>query len=459
MLKPYEHHQKVKDTIQQFRQQHHAFKEETIKKDVAFKKETYEKIQSLIKQPSIANMMEALSRIRSIQGYEDVDSLSTFAIKKLSELKDIQKRKFIKIGIISTVIASVIAMTSYILFMTLPLNEIIQDGARYLKVDQSYHLIEYIGEDKEEFKMPNGLRGLPITTIKERAFYKDSPQHVRLGYFVETIENESFFDSNLKTITIQPRVKVIGQRAFSKTKLETLVLPNSLEDISSLLLEDTITIKHLSIPFIGQTPSSYNHLHYLLGENSRFGTFNLETVYVNQQDIIKENTFSSMNIKHLSLGSFTQEIELNALSLIQGIQKLDLPFIGLSREDETYYHLGYAFGAMALSEQDNVLPSTLKHIKISDDEQIEPFALSQLQYVETISLIGNTKRLSGYGITQTPLLSKVFLSKNIEYVGPFGIYQVGEPIIHLEHSSVPTQWSTNWNVDDLDIIMGATLDD
>ena len=101
ILEPYQNQQKVKNVLFEFKQTYDSFNEQKAKKDVAFKKETYQKIVDLIKHPSIKHLSLARHLIYSIKGYEDCDSLDEFALKKFIELKSIQQKKVLKVSLLS----------------------------------------------------------------------------------------------------------------------------------------------------------------------------------------------------------------------------------------------------------------------------------------------------------------------------------------------------------------------
>jgi hypothetical protein len=180
---------------------------------------------------------------------------------------------------------------------------------------------------------------------------------------------------------------------------------------------------------------------------------------ISNQSVFIPSTFAEFSINKIHLGKATQMIEKGSLASIQNLEELAVPFVGESRTntDDTYF--GYMFGAESISEHLVHIPQSLKTIGIHDDEQIEPFALSQLRNVETVFLIEGTKRLSSYSITENENLNTIYLSNKVEYIGPFGIYQVGTPTIYLEHLDIPSVWSLRWNENNLDVRLGVNIDE
>ncbi len=455
-LKNYLTHQHVQKLIEELNSKHRQYVKEKESIALKQKQELYKEITLLIKKETIRDYLLAISLSKEIQSYEDIDSLINFAKDKLKVLLSVRKKKIIKVSIISTIVTSILAITSYILYVTLPLNEVILNDITYQKHGDAYHVVRAALDGQSSVKLPNGVRGLPVTSINERAFYQSQIENVELGYFVETIKSEAFLESNIVSIDVKPRLTKIEEKAFAYTNLTSLSLPSSIQEMGLHILQGSIELKNLSIPFIGSGPTTPQTMNYLFQQSNNL---QLETIQIYNQTELISQTFSGYDMNELYLGKATQSIEKGSLELIENLEKLSLPFVGQSRLNIDDSFLGYIFGADSLSNQFTKIPQSLTTITIHDDEQIEPFALSQLTSLEALYLIQGTKRLSSYAITQNPNLNSIFLSNQVDYVGPFGIYQVGSPIIYIEHDNIPSLWSSRWNEDSLHVSMGVTIDE
>jgi tetratricopeptide (TPR) repeat protein len=416
----------------------------------------YENLLSLIKKNTISAYRKSLQISFRIPGFRDVDSLKAFVLTKLAELEKVRRKKVTRLTLIITFLVSVVISTGYIIFNTLPLAEIRLNGAVYVKNGNTYTLSAYNAGDSDNWKMPNGVRGLPVTKIGYKAFFRQSLRTIELGYFVEQIEEEAFLESDLISISLSPRLRVIEAKAFSQTSLIALTIPNYVEEIGESILEGTYSLKSLSLPFMGDDKEANKSLHYLFGNTFPINIA-MDFVSINQQSIIPSLAFKDFSISELYIGKSVQEVMLNAFGQISSLHKIYLPFLGENRNSSVYYYLGYGFGAEILAEQTNSIPETLKHLVIHDDNQIEPFALSQLEHIESLTFIEGTNRISSYAITQNTGLREIFLSSSIRYVGPLGIYQVGDAILYIEHPTIPLEWSERWNESQLEIVLGATI--
>jgi hypothetical protein len=455
-LKNYLAHQQVQKLIEELTSKYRQYVKEKESIALKQKQEIYKEITLLIKKETIKGYLLAISQGKEIQPYEDVESLMNFAKDKLKVLLTIRKKKIIKVSIISTIVTSILAITSYILYVTLPLNEVMLNNITYQKHGNAYHVVRSAIDGQSNVKLPNGVRGLPVTSINERAFYQSQIENLELGYFVETIKTEAFLESNIVSIDLKPRLTKIEEKAFAFTNLTSLMLPSSIQEIGLHILQGSIELKNLSIPFIGSGPTTPQTMNYLFQQPNNL---QFETIDVYNQTALISSTFSGYDINQLYLGKATQSIEQGSLALIENLEKLSLPFVGQSRLNLDDSFLGYIFGADSLSNQSTKIPQSLTTLTIHDDEQIEPFALSQLTSLEALYLIEGTKRLSSYAITQNPNLSSIFLSNQVDYVGPFGIYQVGSPTIYIEHDNIPSLWSSRWNEDSLNVSMGVMIDE
>ncbi len=455
-LQPYGTIPKVQKVIEELTNKHQQIVKEKADLDIKNKQERYNEITSLLKKESIKNYLRAISLGKSIQTYEDIESLINFAKDKLKILFSIRRKKIIQISIISTIISSIIAISSYILYMTLPLNEVIQNNITYQKNGNSYEIVDTDVDIQPIIRIPNGIRGLPVTSIKSRAFYQSSIQSLELGYFIEKIESEAFLESQLESILMKPRLTLIGDQAFAFTQLTSITIPPSLASMGANILQGTTELTNIKIPFIGANASTPQTFNYIFGLSNGF---NFEKVEIFNQSSLIASTFAGFDIRELHLGKATQTIELGTLETIQNLENLVIPFVGQSRTNTYDAHFGYIFGAVTISEHLNDIPLTLRKLTIHDDEQIEPFALSQLKNIETVFLIEGTKRLSSYGITENENLNVIYLSNQVEYVGSFGIYQVGNPILFLEHDDIPSIWSTRWNENNLEVRLGIEIDE
>ena len=94
--------------------------------------------------------------------------------------------------------------------------------------------------------IPNG-----VTTIGDRAFYQNNLTSVVIPNSVTTIGNEAFRENNLTSVVIPDSVTTIGNSAFSRNNLTSVVIPNSVtaignsaffsNNLTSVVIPDSVT--------------------------------------------------------------------------------------------------------------------------------------------------------------------------------------------------------------------------
>jgi len=79
--------------------------------------------------------------------------------------------------------------------------------------------------------IPSSIDGVTTVAIGEEAFYKTSITSVIMPNTITTIGKKSFYDNDLTSVIIPDSVTVIENRAFSLNEISTLVIPDSVISI------------------------------------------------------------------------------------------------------------------------------------------------------------------------------------------------------------------------------------
>lgn len=414
------------------------------------KKSKYNKLVANLKTPSIPLLKLSISYGPILKNYLDSESLIDFARKELSKLLSIKKKKTIRNIVMLTIFLVLFSTSGFILYQTLPLNIVRQNGTTYQKVGNTYHLTGYNGDP--EFIMPNGVRGLPVTVITENAFSGTSIENITLGYFVEEIKTNAFSNSNLNSLAFNNQLKIIRTGAFSNTLLEEITLPDCLHLIEENILEGVSTLKKLTVPFLGKAIDDPSSIHYLFGREE----IDLQELTLTSQKTLVQNSFTDFSIKYLSISDKLETLEFESLSGVLDLSMLKIPFVGQSRDHESNHFIGYPFGSSTSNFQGNKIPITLEKLIIFDDESISPFAFRDIQYLESIYFINNVRTINGYSIVSSSSLKEIHFSINIDYAGPFSLTDL-EAIVFLEHEVIPENWSSRWNPDNLEVRYGEEI--
>lgn len=93
-------------------------------------------------------------------------------------------------------------------------------------------ILDYIGTSKTVI-IPDQIRGLPVTTIGEKAFQKKNLDNVTIPNTVTEIGDFTFSESGLTSVTIPNSVISIGPDAFYDNQLTSVTIPNSMKFIAA----------------------------------------------------------------------------------------------------------------------------------------------------------------------------------------------------------------------------------
>lgn len=98
------------------------------------------------------------------------------------------------------------------------------DGGRAVRITG------YIGNNWT-VRIPPTIRGLPVTQIGNRAFYRRNLIYVTIPSSVTHIGIEAFSNNQLSSITIPDSVTRIGQYAFERNHLTSVYIPDGITTI------------------------------------------------------------------------------------------------------------------------------------------------------------------------------------------------------------------------------------
>jgi TolB-like protein len=98
--------------------------------------------------------------------------------------------------------------------------------------DGTVTITKYDGWDKD-ITIPGTIGGKRVTAIGDRAFQKMDLSSVVIPDSVTSIENNAFSDNQLTSVTIGNSVTTIGGSAFSSNQLTSVTIPDSVTSIGS----------------------------------------------------------------------------------------------------------------------------------------------------------------------------------------------------------------------------------
>ncbi len=118
-----------------------------------------------------------------------------------------------------------------------------------LSSDESYWIVQGIGELAGDIEIPDEWEGRPVKEIAENAFANTNKvTSITVGANVETIGEEAFYKCvRLKTVSLGDKVETIPQRAFEEcTALEQITIPVSVKRIEANAFEKCSALKRIT---------------------------------------------------------------------------------------------------------------------------------------------------------------------------------------------------------------------
>ncbi len=211
------------------------------------------------------------------------------------------------------------------------------------------------------------------------------------GHIVNEIEALGFSGcSNITSIIIENNIEKIGLHAFKGCKnVESLSVPYMISSSSILFDVAPNSLQSVSLTNIadGMLP-----------------------------DVLTNYAF----VREIKLsGSFTT-IPSGIFTFFTNLESLSLPFIGLSKSSDGGF-FGSIFGAQLYFQQGSTVPTTLKHIELTEETHIGQYAFYGLSYVETINLL-SVEEIDQYAFENCLSLHTISLGNNLKVINSYAFY-------------------------------------
>jgi len=199
----------------------------------------------------------------------------------------------------------------------------------------------------------------------------------------------------ITSVTIDKGVTVIGNSAFKGcTGLTSMDIPESVTNIGSKAFEGCVNLESMVLPFVGASKEESRnfYLGYIFGasnhqENAQYVPEKLTSIEITSAKTISTNAFYGCGkLVSVSINDGAEKIGSAAFVGCDSLESMVLPFIGASRTDKTFNFFGYIFGGRGISENEAVVPATLKRVEITDIETVPAYAFAGCTSIEDIKL-------------------------------------------------------------------------
>lgn len=243
----------------------------------------------------------------------------------------------------------------------------------------------------------NSTNALPSSV--ETVILNDSFETIGDGWFKDCL--------NVKTFVLPNTLKSIGNGAFENcANLTSIVIPDSVETIGEYAFYDCASLQYATLPS-GLTKISNGMFAYCTSLN-----------YIPMNDLIteigEEAFMGCDSFVNVAIPSQIETIGLGAFKDCNNIQAMVLPFVGGSRDDNTY--LGYIFGNMY--DPDDYIPTGLTHIVLtggsgSNRDTVPNNAFYECEYLEHVEIPNSIKTIESGAFCYCTSLETIVLPKGV----------------------------------------------
>ncbi|MCH5154763.1 MAG: leucine-rich repeat protein [Clostridiales bacterium] len=292
---------------------------------------------------------------------------------------------------------------------------------------------------------------------------------VNLPSGVTTLSTRAFSGCvSMTEIVLPDGLVTIGQEVFAGTGLTEITIPDSVQSIARGAFNGCEGLQNITVPFVGGSRVANMYLSYLFGAKSATAgetvPLSLKSVTVTNSDAVANNAFygcsgitnivyhdglttignnsffgcsslvaidlgqelvsvggSAFNgcekLTELVLPDTVSYVGYNALGGCNSLAHLTAPFVGETREDNTY--LAYMFGGSA-SDYD-LIPTSLVKVEITDCEFIGAQAFYGTS-VREIVLGDGVRYIYDEAFRNNRKLNVITLPKHLEYIGNYAFY-------------------------------------
>ncbi|MFW6238157.1 MAG: leucine-rich repeat protein [Halanaerobiales bacterium] len=185
---------------------------------------------------------------------------------------------------------------------------------------ESGTIVEFDGEE-QEIEIPGEINGIDVTEIGKEAFKETKLEQVVLPDTLEVINSEAFADNELGTVVIPDSVERIGENAFKNNELQSFDLPLNADVKESAFDEDLTDI------FEEYSDEDYVRYqqddgYYLFNKDEAMVTgFEMEDNYDKELSIPVK--IGGKDVKYIEDGSFEEAVfdrlELKEVHIPEGV--------------------------------------------------------------------------------------------------------------------------------------------
>lgn len=240
--------------------------------------------------------------------------------------------------------------------------------------------------------IPTHISGLPVTVIGENAFENVSTETILLPETVLTISSNAFYNANIKNIYLPASINLLKEDAFKNIiGLENVYYSDSVSSWCKVLLENELS-----------NPKSVSKNINFINDNGEYE--NISNIII--EDFITsigDYQFYGFDIVSISISENVEYFGKGVLENCNNVQTLKVPFVGSTKDDEHNGYLAYLFGGDSYSLNNEIVPSSLNNIEITNTNKIHNYALYNCDNISEIKLSNKISILGTFAFANTAI--------------------------------------------------------
>ncbi len=116
---------------------------------------------------------------------------------------------------------------------------------------------------------------------------------------------------------------------------------------------------------------------------------------------------------------YVTEIEFGVFEECNSLEKITLPFVGVSKDGTENTHLGYIFGAESYSDNSSCVPASLKTVIVTSTESLGERAFSGCIGLTGITIPDSVTSIGGYAFSNCDGLTSITIPEKVTSIGNY----------------------------------------
>ena len=272
---------------------------------------------------------------------------------------------------------------------------------------------------------------------KPYAFYYSSGSSITISGYSST-ETKIRIPTHIGGVPVE----TIKAKAFKDDKLTDVAIPNTVKFIGEGAFAGCNNLQNMQLPFIGESPTTDNSYKKVFGFIFGYTSSTSSSVpdgYTTRQLIINSSYSSTTYVYYFYAIP-------NSMKSVEVTGSYEVPEYAFAN-CKNFETIILPNGIENISGSSFAGCSSLKNIIIPETvETIEGNAFSYCTSLSDIIISGNVKSIGRYAFMDCSNLKTIYIGDKCTYIADDAFYGCSSAKIYLGATSIPTGFSYDWNV-------------